>query len=244
MRFGGVQVFDNISLAIPPGRVTACIGPNGAGKTTLINVVCGVYAGQAGRVLLDGQAIAMRPHETLRHGIVRTFQDVRIFPLHSALENVLTAMPAQSGERLARLFRPGAGIAAEERRNREAAMALLDRIALTNVATRPAGELPFGQQKLLALARAIATGARDLLLDEPAAGVEGELVERVTTIIGELARREGRGALLVEHNIDVVRNVADHVAVLQGGGILASGPPERVLRDERVIREYLGRLYA
>jgi len=244
MRFGGVQVFDNVTMHIPPAQVTACIGPNGAGKTTLINVVCGVFRAHGGRVFLDGNSLdGIHPHETVQRGIARTFQDVRIFPYLTALENVLIAIPNQRGEKLRHLFRVGSGASTQERRHREEASALLDAVAMSDAADRPAGELPFGRQKLLSLARAVATGARLLLLDEPASGVEAEMVARVTALISRLARMEGRAALLVEHNVEVVREVADQVVVLQGGGIIASGSCEQVLRDERVITEYLGRIY-
>jgi branched-chain amino acid transport system ATP-binding protein len=244
MRFGGVHVFDDVTIRIPPAQVTACIGPNGAGKTTLINVVCGVLRAQRGRVFLDGEPLdGIHPHETVRRGIARTFQDVRIFPYLTALENVLIAIPDQRGEKLHHLFRPGRRVSAEEMRHREQAGALLEAVALTELAGRPAGELPFGQQKLLSLLRAVATGARFLLLDEPAAGVEMELLPRVTALIRRLAKVEGRAAFLVEHSVEVVREVADQVVVLQGGGVIASGSCDRVLRDERVIREYLGRIY-
>jgi branched-chain amino acid transport system permease protein len=243
MRFGGIQVFADVTMNIPPAQVTACIGPNGAGKTTLINVVCGVLTAHNGRVLLDGRPLErMRPHQTVRHGIARTFQDLRIFPYLTALENVLIAIPNQRGEKLRHLFCPGNGLHTEQSRHGEQARALLDELALTDVADRPAGELPFGRQKLLSLVRVIATGARFLLLDEPVAGLEVDMIPRVTALINKLAR-EGRAVLLVEHNVDVVRDVANHVVVLQGGGIIVSGTCDQVLRDERVITEYLGQIY-
>jgi ABC-type branched-subunit amino acid transport system ATPase component len=244
MYFGGVHVFEDVSIHIPPGRVTACIGPNGAGKTTLINIICGVLNAPRGTISLDGEPLTgTPPHRMVRRGLSRTFQDVRIFPSMTAIENVLTAFPNQQGERLHRLFWPSGAVNGEERGNRERANALLGLMAMQDVADRPAGELPFGQQKLLALIRAVATGARLLLLDEPAAGVEIELIPRITALVRRLVSEEGRGALLVEHNIDVVREIADHVVVLQGGGIIASGTCDRVLNDERVIKEYLGRIY-
>jgi ABC-type branched-subunit amino acid transport system ATPase component len=245
MHFGGVHVFEDVSMRIPLGRVTACIGPNGAGKTTLINIICGVYSPSKGRVFLDGAPLSdTPPHRMVCRGVGRTFQDVRIFPSLTALENVLVAIPSQRGEQLHQLFRPSRNIGAEERRNRERASAMLAMMAMSNVADRPAGELPFGQQKLLGLLRAVATGARILLFDEPAAGVEHELIPRITALVRRLITEEGRGALLVEHNIDVVREIADDVVVLQGGGVIASGACERVLNDERIIKGYLGRIYS
>jgi ABC-type branched-subunit amino acid transport system ATPase component len=242
MNFGGVFVFEDVSIAVPPGKVTACIGPNGAGKTTIINIVCGVFPPKSGSVYVDGVELAgIRPFDTVRHGLCRSFQDVRIFPFLSAIENVLVAMPGQSGETIAGLFLPGAG--AQERANRERARRLLQAVALDSAADRPAGELPFGQQKLISLLRAVATGARVLLLDEPAAGVENELIPRVVDLIRNLVKAEGRATFLVEHNIDLVRQVADEVCVLQGGRIIAAGEVGRVLDDEIVIREYLGQVY-
>jgi ABC-type branched-subunit amino acid transport system ATPase component len=242
MNFGGVFVFEDVSIEIPPGKVTACIGPNGAGKTTIINIVCGVFRPKAGDIYVDGVRLTdVRPFDTVRHGLCRSFQDVRIFPFLTALENVLVAMPNQSGERIGGLFLPRAR--AEERANRDHARRLLQAVALDSAAERPAGELPFGQQKLIALLRAVATGARVLLLDEPAAGVENDLIPRVVDLIRGLVKAEGRATFLVEHNIDLVRQVADQVCVLQGGRIIAAGDVRSVLDDETVIRVYLGQVY-
>jgi ABC-type branched-subunit amino acid transport system ATPase component len=242
MNFGGVFVFEDVSIEIPPGMVTACIGPNGAGKTTIINIVCGVFPPKAGDVYVDGLRLrGVRPFDTVRHGLCRSFQDVRIFPFLTAIENVLVAMPNQSGESIAGLFLPSARV--QERANRDTARRLLQAVALESAAERPAGELPFGQQKLLSLLRAVATGARVLLLDEPAAGVENDLIPRVVDLIRGLVKAEGRATFLVEHNIDLVRQVADQVCVLQAGRIIAAGDVRRVLDDETVIREYLGQVY-
>jgi ABC-type branched-subunit amino acid transport system ATPase component len=242
MNFGGVFVFEDVSIEIPPGKVTACIGPNGAGKTTIINIVCGVFPPKAGDIYVDGVRLTgVRPFDTVRHGLCRSFQDVRIFPFLTALENVLVAMPNQSGERIGGLFLPRAR--EEERANRDHARRLLQAVALDTAAERPAGELPFGQQKLISLLRAVATDARILLLDEPAAGVENDLIPRVVDLIRGLVKAEGRATFLVEHNIDLVRQVADQVCVLQGGRIIAAGDVRRVLDDETVIREYLGQVY-
>jgi ABC-type branched-subunit amino acid transport system ATPase component len=242
MNFGGVVVFQDVSIEIPPGKVTACIGPNGAGKTTIINIVCGVFPPRTGEIFVDGVRLSgVRPSNTVRHGLCRSFQDVRIFPSLTVIENVLVAMPNQMGESLTTLFLHGAR--AQEQANRQRARYLLQALALESAAARPAGELPFGQQKLLSLLRAIATGARVLLLDEPAAGLESDLIPRVVDLIRSLAKAEGRATFLVEHNIDVVRQVADQICVLQAGGIIASGDVRRVLEDQTVIREYLGQVY-
>jgi len=242
MNFGGVFVFEDVSIDIPPGKVTACIGPNGAGKTTIINLVCGVFAPKSGDIYVGGKKLTgVKPHDTVRHGVCRSFQDVRIFPYLTALENLLVAMPHQAGESLTGLFTSAAR--AQERANRDKAHELLGAVALKGVADRPAGELPFGQQKLISLLRAVATEAKVLLLDEPAAGVENDLVPRVIDLIRGLVKAGGRATFLVEHNVDLVREVADQVCVLQGGHIIAAGAADKVLGDETVIREYLGRVY-
>jgi ABC-type branched-subunit amino acid transport system ATPase component len=242
MNFGGVLVIEDISIEAPPSKVTACIGPNGAGKTTIINIVCGVFPPRTGEVYVDGVRLSgLRPFDAVRYGVCRSFQDVRIFPSLTAIENVLVAMPNPSGENLGGLFLPGRW--RQERANRERARRLLQAVALESAAERTAGELPFGQQKLLSLLRAIATGARVLLLDEPAAGLETDLIPRVVDLIRSLVKAEGRATFLVEHNIDLVRQVADQICVLQAGRIIASGDVQRVLDDQTVIREYLGQVY-
>src|SRR5713226_8800680 len=194
MNFGGVFVFEDVSVEIPPGKVTACIGPNGAGKTTIINIVCGVFPPKAGDVYIDGMRLTgVRPFDTVRHGLCRSF------PVLTAIENVLVAMPDQRGERIGGLFLPGAR--AQERANRDKARRLLQAVALESAAELAAGEFPFGQQKLLSLLRAVATGARVLLLDELAAGVEIRLIPRVVNLIRSLVKAEDRATFLVEHNI-------------------------------------------
>ena len=166
MNFGGVFVFEDVSIEIPPGKVTACIGPNGAGKTTIINLVCGVFAPKSGDIYVGGQKLTgVKPHDTVRHGVCRSFQDVRIFPYLTALENLLVAMPRQAGESLTGLFTSAAR--AQERANREKAHELLGAVALKGVADRPAGELPFGQQKLISLLRAVATEAKVPMMPGP-----------------------------------------------------------------------------
>ncbi len=241
--FGGVRVFDDVTFYVPPRRVTALLGPNGAGKTTIINIICGIFPADHGEVYLGGQSLlGLQPHQTIERGIARTFQDVRIFPSLTALENVLTAFPRQPGDRLWEVFLAAGRVAGEERKNRARAMELLDQVGLVAEAKRPAEELPFGQQKLLGLVRAVATGAGLLLLDEPSTGVEVSLVPNVTRLIRYLVDEEARSVLLIEHNVDVVREIADQVVVLQGT-VITSGTCDTVLNDERVISEYLGRLY-
>jgi ABC-type branched-subunit amino acid transport system ATPase component len=238
--FGGVRVFSDVSFQAPRGGITALVGPNGAGKSTLINLVCGVLSPDAGSIVKDGQSLlGLRPQAVAGRGVARTFQDVRVFPTLSVLENVLVALPDQAGESVFKLFRPGWRSA--ERRNREVAMEVLARVGLADVAHRPAESIPFGSQKLLGLARAVATGADTLLLDESTTGLEVSRIPLAMQAFRDL-REAGKTLLLIEHNMDVVADIADQVVVLHGT-VIAVGTAQHVLRDERVIREYLGRLY-
>lgn len=239
-RFGGVRVFENVSFDVPDGKITALIGPNGAGKTTLINMTCGVFPADGGTILKDGASLArMTPSRALDVSLVRTFQNVRLFRTLTVLENVMVAFRSQRGDRPWRLF--DARWRADERRNEARAREFLAVLGLSGEETRTAESLPFGSQKLLALARAAATGADTLLLDETTTGLE---ISRVPLVIDFLRalRAEGRTTLLIEHNMDVVTEIADKVVVLHGT-VIASGTPQQVLHDEQVIRDYLGRIY-
>jgi ABC-type branched-subunit amino acid transport system ATPase component len=238
--FGGVRVFSDVSFDAPRGRITALVGPNGAGKSTLINLVCGVLTPDAGSIARDGQSLlGLTPQAVARRGVARTFQDVRVFPTLSVLDNVLAALPDQPGESAWKLLRPG--WRATERRNRDLAMDVLGRVGLADVAPRAAEDIPFGSQKLLGVARAIATGADTLLLDESTTGLEVSRIPLAMQVFRDL-REAGKTLLLIEHNMDVVADIADQVVVLHGT-VIARGSAQHVLRDARVIREYLGRLY-
>ncbi len=238
--FGGVRVFHDVTFSVPEGCVTALIGPNGAGKSTLINIVCGVLAADTGRVLLDGKpSTVRRPHQAAAYSLGRTFQDVRLFPTMTALENVLVAPPRQPGDRLTGLLGPRWRQA--EVGNRKRAVELLARLEVDDVQREVARDLSFGTQKLVGLARAVATGASTLLLDEPSTGLELSRVPLLISLLTDLCQN-GRTILLIEHNIDLVAELADQVIVLHGT-VIASGSVAQVLHDEQVIREYLGRVY-
>jgi ABC-type branched-subunit amino acid transport system ATPase component len=238
--FGGVRVFSDVTFQAPAGRITSLVGPNGAGKSTLINLVTGVLRPDAGEILKDGRGLlGLPPHAMAARGVARSFQDVRVFPTLSVLENVQVALPDQPGDSVLRLFRRG--WRAAEQRHRQAALELLARVGLDDVAYRAAEDVPFGSQKLLGLVRAVATGADTLLLDETTTGLEVSRIPLATRFLREL-RDAGKTLLLIEHNMDVVADIADHVVVLHGT-VIAAGSADHVLRDERVIREYLGRLY-
>ncbi len=238
--FGGVTVFTGVSFEAATGQVTALIGPNGAGKSTMVNIICGVFPGDAGTIEKDGRNLKdITPARAVEAGIARTYQDVRLFPTLTLAENVLVAFPGQAGDQVHRLFMPG--WKAQERRNREQALALLSELGIADYADTEAEQVPFGVQRLATVARAAATGADTLLLDEPAAGIETAHIPRLTGCVKRL-RDEGRTVVFIDHNVDVVAEVADQVVVLQGT-VIASGDTESVLRNEQVIKEYLGRIY-
>ena len=238
--FGGVTVFTNVSFTAAPGAVTALIGPNGAGKSTMINIICGVFPGDDGRVLKNGnELIGLTPSRAVAAGLARTFQDVRLFPTLTLLENVMVAIPDQVGDSVFRLFGPG--WKANERKNRDLAEGLLAELGVAEHANSEAEQVPFGVQKMAAVARAVATGADTLLLDEPAAGVEAAHIPLLTGFVKRL-RDKGKTVVFIDHNVDVVAEVADQVVVLQGT-VIAAGDTNSVLRNEQVIKEYLGRIY-
>ena len=238
--FGGVRALRGVSFEVERGQIKALIGPNGAGKTTLFHIVTGVEKPNSGEVYFKGERIdGKRPDQVVRMGIARTFQNVRPFAGMTALENVMAGRHrlTRSGPIRALLRTPS--MRREEGRVREEAAKFLKFVGLEDEADREASDLPFGKQRLLELARALASEPELLLLDEPAAGLN----TRETSELAELIRRirkSGITVLLVEHDMELVMEVSDEVVVLEGGEKIAEGPPEAVQRDERVLRAYLG----
>ncbi|MCK4658568.1 MAG: ABC transporter ATP-binding protein [Phycisphaerae bacterium] len=237
--FDGVQALEKVGVCFPTSGIAAVIGPNGAGKTTLINVLTGFLRPEAGRCLFGNREITrLAPHRIARLGIARTFQDLRLIQQVSVLDNVMLARPNQRGERLLpALLR--FGVAEEETRNREEAMRTLRFVGLEEKASDPAGELSYGQQKLLTLACCLATEARVLLLDEPVAGVHPEMVEQILGLLRRL-RDEGKLIVFIEHDIAAVRQVADVVIVMDNGQVIAQGPPSEVLERPEIMEAYVG----
>ena len=239
-RFGGLIAVDGVDLAVAKGGVTAVIGPNGAGKTTLFNIISGFQAPNAGRIVFDGIDITGHPPEAIAAaGVVRTFQLVQLFQNLSVLENVKVGSHLHTTGGLwsavLRLPRTRAAERALEARARE----LLEFVGLDAAADEEANALAYGQQRLLEIARALAAGPRLLLLDEPAAGLSVEETRRLAAAIRTIAER-GTTVLLIEHDMKLVMNTADTVAVLDFGRKIAEGPPETVREDAAVIAAYLG----
>lgn len=238
--FGGIRAVDGVSLATMPGQIFSIIGPNGAGKTTLFNLISGIYRAQGGTVMLAGEDVTGLPPEKLAaRGLARTFQNLQIFFRMSVLENVMVGAHVHEQKRaLSHLFGLPA-TARENRRSRDEAMALLERLHLANAADRPAGSLPYGQLKRLEIARALASKPKILLLDEPAAGCNPTETAEIDDIIVGIARG-GIGILLVEHDMKLVMGVSDRVLVLTEGRVLIEGSPDEVANSPAVIEAYLG----
>jgi ABC-type branched-subunit amino acid transport system ATPase component len=237
--FDGTRALEDITLAFPSSGIIAVIGPNGAGKTTLLNVLTGFLRLGAGSYFLGEQELnGLPPHSIARLGIARTFQDLRLINRVSVLENVMLARPNLKGERLlSALFR--LGVAGEEAQNRDEAMRWLKFVGLEKKVKELAGELSYGQQKLLTLACCLATGAGILLLDEPVAGVHPEMVSKILGLLREL-RDEGKLVVFIEHDMASVREVADLVIVMDEGKIIAQGTPTEVLERPEIIEAYVG----
>lgn len=237
--FDGIRALDGVTLSLPSSGITAIIGPNGAGKTTLFNVFNGFLRPDRGRCFLGETETTRRaPHRIARLGVARTFQDLRLISLVSVLDNVLTACPKQRGERLLPAL-TRAGVKKEEATNEVKAMELLRFVGLEEKAQTPAGELSYGQQKLLTLAVCLATEAWILLLDEPVAGVAPAMVEQILDRLRKL-REKGKMILFIEHDIEAVRQIADHVIVMDDGKIVTKGPPADVLVKPEIMETYLG----
>jgi branched-chain amino acid transport system ATP-binding protein len=241
LRFGGLVVLNDVTFAVEPGELLALIGPNGAGKTSVLNCISGLYRGE-GRICFRGEDIVGKaPHHIARLGIARTFQHGELFPQMSVLENLLTARHARirTGPLAELLFLPS--VRREEVRHREAAERILDFVELERFRYAPVGGLPFGVQKIVGFARALALEPALLLLDEPSAGLNRDEREDLARFILRIQHELKIGMVWIEHDMQMIADLADRIHVLDYGRTLASGAPGTVLRDSNVIAAYLGR---
>jgi branched-chain amino acid transport system ATP-binding protein len=234
--FGGVRALKGVDLCVSQGEILGLIGPNGSGKTTLVNVVSGLIAADAGTFSAHGRSLGgLPPHRVCRAGVVRTFQNLRIFRRRTALENVLLGQTGQA--RMFSLLSPFPSTRSLRERHR--AVQLLARFGLAGREDVLASSLSFGNQKRLELARALAAEPKILLLDEPAGGMSPSEIEELKGKLKEVSA-EGISILLIEHNMPLVMGISDRVAVLASGEMIATGSPREIRGDARVIRSYLG----
>jgi branched-chain amino acid transport system ATP-binding protein len=242
--FGGVKAIDDLDIHVDTGEVVSVIGPNGAGKTTFFNLITGFFRPDGGRILFDGvDLVGMRPSQILAAGVARTFQNVRLFPAMTVLENVMVARHCRTRSGLFSAIFKTPNFRREEADTRRRAEETLGFFGTRLVGYRfdqPAMVLSYANRRRLEIARAMASDAKLLLLDEPTAGMNPRETKELTDLIGKLRDEKGFTIVVIEHDMQVVKGVSDRVVVLDHGTKIAEGPYEQVAHDDRVVEAYLG----
>ncbi|MGV8049758.1 MAG: ABC transporter ATP-binding protein [Anaerolineaceae bacterium] len=238
--FGGFSVINGISCEFPAGKISSVIGPNGAGKTTFFNLVTGFIMPDSGKVFLGETDITkMPPHKIVALGMTRTFQLVRVFPRLSLLDNVLLGYLDLPGNSLMSAIFYTKRDKAKYSAKKAEARAMLDYVGLSKYENAMANDLSYGQQKLVEIARALVSKPKVLLIDEPLAGLNVVMIDKMLTLLDDI-KKNGKTVILIEHNIDVVKQISDQITVMNFGKVIASDIPAKVINDPLVIDAYLG----
>jgi len=238
--FGGLRAVGSLSIQVEQGTITSLIGPNGAGKTTVFNLLTGFLKPSAGQISFKGKLVTdMSPHRISRMGMARTFQLVRVFPMLTVIDNIMLGFRKEKGESVLGGLLRTRGVREEERESHEKALDLIELVGLKTYQDQYAVNLGFGQQKLVEIARALATNPDLVLLDEPMAGLSGEMKANMISLITHL-KSKGKTVFFIEHNMAVVMGISERIFVINHGEQIASGSPAEIVKNEQVIRAYLG----